>query len=268
MRRPPVLCYHRVGGPPEIGVTRIGRRAFERQMRTLAERGWRALSLREFADRVQRGVAGSCREFLLTFDDGYASLDTHAYPVLREVGFTATTFLITEHVGRRNDWDARYTWRRLPHLGWRAIERWQAAGFDFGSHGARHRRLTWLRDDEAEDELRRSRDTLRAALGEAAARAVAYPFGACDARVRRLAGAIGYTLGFGGVHASGESLYLPRVPVYTWDRGVPFGLRDDALARVGRIAARLASGASVGTSLALALTRGRRERAGRREGGR
>jgi len=29
---------------------------------------------------------------LLSFDDGYASLAEHVYPVLADVGFTATTF--------------------------------------------------------------------------------------------------------------------------------------------------------------------------------
>src|SRR2546427_1031248 len=47
---------------------------------------------------------------------GYASIADHAYPLLAELSFTATTFLITDHVGRTNTWDVRYTWRRLAHL--------------------------------------------------------------------------------------------------------------------------------------------------------
>src|SRR3989449_9145157 len=72
------------------------------------------------------------RTFLLTFDDGYASLADHAYPVLAELGFTATTFLITDHVGRTNTWDVRYTWRRLAHLDWPAIEVRQPAPREIG----------------------------------------------------------------------------------------------------------------------------------------
>src|SRR2546422_2223668 len=49
------------------------------------------------------------RTFLLTFDDGYASLADHAYPVLAELGFTATTFLITDHVGRTNTRSEEHT---------------------------------------------------------------------------------------------------------------------------------------------------------------
>jgi len=260
---PPVLCYHRIAGPPELGVTRVGRSVFARQMRALAEAGWRTLTLADFATRVQRGVVASCNEFLLTFDDGYASLADHAYPVLAELGFTATTFLITDHVGRANTWDVRYTWRRLAHLDWPVIEAWRARRFDFASHGAAHVRLTWLADAPAADELARSRETLRARLGEGAGLAVAYPFGASDARIQRLAAAAGYELGFGGVRGgrggkgrNGNTLNLARVPVYVWDLGsMPLGLRRDRLGALGTLVADLANRCAVGTSLMLTLRR-------------
>ena len=197
---------------------------------------------------------------MLTFDDGYASLAEHAYPVLADLGFTATTFLITDYVGKANTWDVRYTWDRLRHLGWAQIEHWRARGFDFGSHGATHRRLTWLADDAVQADLDRSRETLRARLGAEAARAIAYPFGAVDPRIGQLAAAAGYELGFGGVTATGEPLNLARVPVYMWDLwDVPLGLRGDGLGSVGRFVAHAANRCAVGTSAMLKL-RGFRQR--------
>jgi len=268
---PPVLCYHRIAGPPELGVTRIGRSVFARQMRALAEAGWRTLTLAEFAAAVRRTphaplphAPTPSKVFLLTFDDGYASLGDHAYPLLAELGFTATTFLITDHVGRTNTWDVRYTWRRLAHLDWPAIEAWRARGFDFASHSASHVRLTWLADAPAAAELARSRETLCARLGEAAGRAVAYPFGASDARIERLAAAAGYELGFGGVRGgrgrgrggNGNTLNVARVPVYVWDMGSrPLGLRGDRLGALGILVADLANRCAVGTSLMLTLRR-------------
>ena len=81
----PVLCYHRVGGPLELGVTRVGRAVFARQMMALAKAGWRTLTLTQFAHRFQPGNSAFRNPhpaFLLTFDDGYASLAQYAYPVL------------------------------------------------------------------------------------------------------------------------------------------------------------------------------------------
>jgi len=249
----PVLCYHRIGGAPELGVTRVSRAVFERQMRCLAAAGWRTLRLAEFGE--PRTAPHAPRTFLLSFDDGYASLAEHAYPLLESLGFTATTFVITDFIGRENRWDVRYTWRRLQHLDWPAIERWRARGFDFASHGARHRRLTWVDDITAADELGRARETLMGRLGEDAGRAIAYPFGAVDGRVESLARDAGYELGFGGVRGDhGSRLHLPRVPVYMWDAGdTPFGLRDDGLGSLGRFVAHVANRCAVGTSLMLKM---------------
>ena len=219
-------------------------------MNALARAGWRTLTLNEFASNVQHGVVASRNTLLLSFDDGYASLAEHAYPVLADVGFTATTFLITDYVGRLNTWDVRYTRHRLAHLDWDTIGRWRARGLDFASHTATHPRLTWLSDGRAAAELERSRETLRHRLGPEAARAVAYPFGARDARIERLAGTAGYELGFGGVRGNGAPLALARLPVYLWDAGrVPLGLREDGLGWLGRTVAHAANRCAVGTSV-------------------
>ena len=249
----PVLCYHRIGGPFELGVTRVAQSVFVRQMESLARAGWRTLTLDEFAN--SRTTPHPPRTFLLSFDDGYASLAEHAYPVLERLGFTATTFVITDFIGRENRWDVRYTWRRLQHLDWFEIERWRARGFEFASHGARHRRLTWVDDVTAADELGRAREALVKRLGADAGRAIAYPFGAVDDRVQRLARDAGYELGFGGVRGDhGSRLHLPRVPVYMWDAAdTPFGLREDGLGSVGRFVAHVANRCAVGTSLMLKL---------------
>ena len=273
---PPVLCYHRIGGPLELGVTRVAASIFRRQMESLARDGWRTLTLSEYAAGLTEGaedhagltpgrrpgVSRAIRTFLITFDDGYASLAEHAFPVLADLGFTATTFLITDFVGRENTWDIPYAFRRLPHLDWETIEYWQARGFDFQSLGARHERLTWLDDAAVTDDLARARQALVRHLGPHAGRAIAYPFGAVDERVVRLAAAVGYELGFGALTpgrrpgVSRAQLQLPRTPVYLWDVfGAPFGLREDVLGRLGRGVAATANRCAVGTTAMLRLSR-------------
>jgi len=218
-------------------------------MTALARAGWKTLTLEQYAS-CRRADVPTWKVFLLTFDDGYASLAEHAYPVLADLGFTATTFLITDYVGKTNTWDVRYTWHRLTHVSWTEIEQWRAQGFEFASHGATHRRLTWLDDASIEAELRGSRETLTARLGPTAGRAVAYPFGAVNPRVLGIAQRAGYELGFGGVRGGGNPLLLPRVPVYCWDLGaVPFGLRDDALGALGKTVAHVANHCAVGTTV-------------------
>lgn len=268
MIRPPVLCYHRIGGPLELGITRVTRPTFVRQMTALAQAGWRTLTLEEFARSASpylfpvTRLSSPERTFLLTFDDGYASLAEVAYPVLADLGFTATTFLVTDYIGRENRWDVRYTRHRLAHLDWPAIEAWRARGFDFGSHSATHRRLTWLKKPALIEDLTRSRETLVQRLGAAGGRAIAYPFGAVNLLTVELARKTGFELGFAGVWGSGtDPLQLSRIPVYAWDVGrVPAGLRGGPLGTVGRVVAHIANRCAVGTSLMLALARPFRRR--------
>src|SRR6266550_3511092 len=87
-RQPPVLCYHRIGGPLELGVTRVGRSLFTRQMTALAQAGWKTLTLEQYA-ACRRADVPTWKVFLLTFDDGYASLGQHAYPILARLGAEA-----------------------------------------------------------------------------------------------------------------------------------------------------------------------------------
>src|SRR5947209_5809968 len=106
-------------------------------MRALAEAGWRTLTLDEFATAVGRPphtplphAPTPSKVFLFTFDACSAALPDHFSPVPAELGSPATTFLIPDHVGRTNTWDVRYTWRRLAHLDWPAIEPSRAPRFD------------------------------------------------------------------------------------------------------------------------------------------
>lgn len=263
MIRPPVISYHRIGGPLELGVTRVPSSVFVRQMTQLAKSGWRTLTIDEFARATSPYLFPlarlSIRErtFLLTFDDGDEGLATMAYPVLADLGFTATTFLVTDYIGQENRWDVRYTRHRLRHLDWAAIETWRARGFDFGSHSATHRRLTWLKKPALAEDLARSRETLVDRLGAAAGRAIAYPFGAVNLMTVELARKTGFELGFAGAWEKGmDPLQLSRVPVYVWDVGrVPAGLGMGPLATLGRMAAHVANRCAIGTSLMLALAR-------------
>ncbi len=249
---PPILCYHKVDTRFELGFTQLEPRVFRRQMETLAELGYRSLGSAELLRALESGAAADGgRSLAITFDDGYASLARFAFPVLADLGFTAVVFVITDYVGRENTWDVQYGWRRFAHLDWDELGRWRERGIEVHSHGATHARLTWLPDAEATDELARSREAIRARLGAAPA-GISYPYGSVDDRVRRLAAAAGYTLGYAGPSERGggrDPLRLPRLPVYGWDRfDLPLVMGHTPLAAVGMGLARFTNRCAVGTA--------------------
>lgn len=253
---PPILSYHKIEPRLELGFTRVGPRLFRRQMESLAAAGWRTVG--SAALEAECGGAPA-RSLVLCFDDGYAGLDAHAFPVLAGLGMTALVFVITDFVGRDNAWDVQYGGLRFAHLDWDRLAHWQERGvIEVHSHTATHPRLTWLRDDEVTEELTRSREAIRARLGRAPA-GVCYPFGAADARVARLAERAGYGVGFGGPLASGSDPWcLQRLMVYAWDAfAPPQVLRAGPLGALARWGARTTNRIAVGTA-ALQKLRGRR----------
>lgn len=247
---PPILCYHKVDTRFELGFTQIGPRAFRRQIETLA-RGYQALGSGELLQWLTGppGHEAGGAPVVITFDDGYAALARHAFPVLADHGFRALVFVITDFVGRENTWDVQYGWRHFAHLTWDELGVWRQRGIEVHSHGATHARLPWLGDGQIRDELEQSREEIRRRLGAAPA-AVSYPYGSVDARVRRLAAAAGYALGFAGPSARGsDPLELPRRPVYGWDRfALPLVLGASALSGIGLGLARFTNRCAVGTA--------------------
>jgi peptidoglycan/xylan/chitin deacetylase (PgdA/CDA1 family) len=262
---PPILCYHKVDARRELGVTRIAPRVFRRQMEALAAAGVRTLGSADLERVLDGGPLASplspphlspltpLTSVVLTFDDGYSALAEHAFPVLADLGLKALVFVVTGFVGRDNDWDVHYGWRRFRHLSWDELARWQARGIEVHSHGVTHARLTWVSPVEAAEELGRSREEIARRTGVAPA-GVSYPFGAVDRRVATLASDAGYRLGFGGPRglpgeATDRPLALRRRPVYAWDAfRPPLVLRDGLPGAAARGVARLTNRIAVGTA--------------------
>ena len=250
---PPVLCYHKIERRRELGVTRLSPRRFAGQIEALARGGWTGMTLDTFSATVRGERTAGERELLVTFDDAYRGLRDHAFPVLRDAGFSGVCFVITDYAGRLNRWDVAYGGRRFAHLAWRDMDRWAASGIAFESHSATHPRLPWVDRGRLEDELVRSRRAIRSALGTQPV-AIAYPFGAVTPEVTVAAVRAGYRLGFGvGGRRLRDAMLIPRTPVHCWSPRLPVVGPSGSLER---IASTLATRCSVGTNLWRRLTSG------------
>lgn len=212
----PILCYHHVGAPREVGGHRrlwISPARFEAQMAYLSLAGYRCLTLRDALAYLRDGREAPPRTVVLTFDDGYHDFSQEAYPILSRFGFPATVFLVVQAVGGVSRWGEG---PEAPLMGWQEIRRLHQEGVEFGSHSLTHPRLIRIPLEAAEHELRGSRQILEEQVG-AVVHSFAYPYGECGPTLGRLVEEAGYRLACstvrGNLHAPDDRFRLKRVPV-------------------------------------------------------
>lgn len=220
MRDVLVLCYHAVSTrwPAHLSVAPD---ALEAQVAYLLRRGYRGTTF----SRAVTDEAGG-RQLVITFDDGFQSVQDLAFPVLSQLGVPATLYVPTGFMdgGQRLAWPGIDEWQGTEHepelaaMAWDGVRELRDAGWEIGAHTHTHPRLTQVDDAQLADELERSRAICSEQLGEPC-RSIAYPYGDVDERVVAAAGAAGFetgaTLPETAEHA--RPLAWPRVGVYRYE---------------------------------------------------
>ena len=229
-----VLCYHNVVGSNHLATaSQLGLHmplaTFERQMQWLREH-YTVIPLDEFVRRLVRGrsLRGVAA---ITFDDGYAGVFEHAWPLLRHLGLAATVFIVADAPGRDDGfwWDdpdvlraysperehrwltdlqgdqTRIVGAVAPgRAAWQS-QRWcrpatwetiaaaatSGTGLQIGVHSTTHRSLPTLTEVDLSREIVASRDVIQRRTGVTPT-LFAYPYGHWNDRVRRAVLAAGY----------------------------------------------------------------------------
>jgi peptidoglycan/xylan/chitin deacetylase (PgdA/CDA1 family)/GT2 family glycosyltransferase len=213
----PVLMYHRIAndGEPRARRWRTDPAAFDEQLHWLREQGFRSVDVDEWAGAAALDQELPGRGVILTFDDGFADFGEEAVPLLQRHGFRAELFVVSGHVGGTDSWDTAWE-RREPLMDWQALADLPSDVVRIGSHTVGHAPLTAVSSKEVVRELVESRITLEDRLGQRVT-TIAYPFGLNDGAVQRLAGAVGYEVGYTTMpwwaYPTRNLLDLPRLEV-------------------------------------------------------
>lgn len=223
----PVLMYHHVGPRPRgvrLKGLYVSPELFSRQMAELRAAGFctpefgqihspsieldgnpspRPLPVGwgEGGGRLE-GFRGSTREIpsgsslpnpqvFLTIDDGFRDVFEYALPVLRENGFHAILYLVSDLIGKTNEWQQKMGDVVEPLMDDAHIRAWLEAGHEIGAHTQTHPRLTQLSVAAAREEITASKKSLEDRFGLRIDH-FCYPYGDWNASVRDLVVSAGY----------------------------------------------------------------------------
>jgi peptidoglycan/xylan/chitin deacetylase (PgdA/CDA1 family) len=184
-----ILGYHdyrESGGTPMI----ISVPKFREQMEIIRESKIPVIPLSQVIE-WKKGRANIPQECLvITIDDGWLGVHTHAFPILKEFGFPFTIYLYKNYV---NIGGRSMTWAQIKEM--------MQHGCEVGSHSVSHKAMTQRSNRSEEEyqawlisELKDSKDFLETNLPGSRMTSFAYPFGNHNDAVADLTLQLGYDI--------------------------------------------------------------------------
>lgn len=206
-RAVPILMYHVIHSPPasaRFASLYVPPREFAAQMRALAHKGYRGVTLAHVHAHWRRGVPLPRKPLVVSFDDGYRSQYAKALPVLRALHWPGVLNLQLELAPSEGG------------ITQSEVRSMVAAGWEVDAHTVSHPDLTTLDDAALRHEVAGSRRIIQRRY-RVPADFFCYPAGRFDRRVVaavRSAGFEGATTTEPGVAGpDSDSFELPRVRV-------------------------------------------------------
>ncbi len=235
----PVLLYHHVGDQGKNQYW-ISVEVFRAQMELLKKEGYQAVTVSQVADVIRNGGTFPEKPVAITFDDGYLDTYENAFPILNELGFPATVYIITSTLG---------TDKSYGYLQDDALKALIAAGWEIGSHSVTHNNLNKTKLG-AGNEMKQSKETLETRLG-IKVRSFSYPFGIANQSIKDLAAEMGYDSAVGidvlNTHTSDQLFFLTRrevhasIPMFAFPNLLVPSKQDNLLATASAVKTQTAA---------------------------
>ena len=200
-----VLMYQRLG-EQRAPSTNIRLDQFDAHLKVIAERGLNVLPVPEILTALEKGRDLPDRTIGLTFDGGFLSFYTDAWPRLREAGLPFALFIATNAVDEGRD----------GYMAWDQIREIARGGATIGSQTATGRQMPLLGRDDNDGDIGKALRRLEEELGQRP-QIFAYPYGAMSLAAREAVAKAGYHAAFGQhsgvVHPGSPIHFLPRFPM-------------------------------------------------------
>ena len=167
----PILMYHEISTVHHEWC--LAPAEFTAQMKFLHEQGYKTISLSQLHAGILHHQETAEKLVVITFDDGRKGVYTYAYPLLRQLGFTATIYIVPQ-------WIDGIAIPALEHysdfLTWEELQELSRHGFEIGSHSFSHPDLTKLAPAAVREELFRAEQRIQEKIGKKVNH-FSYPYG-------------------------------------------------------------------------------------------
>jgi peptidoglycan/xylan/chitin deacetylase (PgdA/CDA1 family) len=217
----PILLYNRIAGstaddanyqwdstayiPPEL---------FKLQMQILKDNGFQTITIAQLAKTIRNGGVLPPKPVVVTFDIGAVGVYTKAFPIMKELGFVGTVYLVANQV------DAGWM------LSAPQVKELIAAGWEIGSKGLNGNVDLTVDNTQISDEVARSKQVLEEKFG-VPVKSFSYPFAKLDEMITTRVAEWGYddAVGVGRSfdHSANSLYYLMRSEIKKDQALVDFG---------------------------------------------
>ncbi|MBU0952433.1 MAG: polysaccharide deacetylase family protein [Elusimicrobia bacterium] len=206
-----ILYYHNVGEYKSgLKSLYISPWIFTVQMQYLNWRGYKAIPLEEFINRIRNNRPFPKKTFAISFDDGYQNNYINALPVLKKYKYPATIFLVVNEIGRKVQHDRTSPEERLTKKEIKGMAKY----INFGSHTMTHVNLATEKVLQARNEIAYSKTAIEKITGKKV-RIFCYPMGRFNPTVKGFVKENGYTGAcstYSGLIDKKDDVYeLPRI---------------------------------------------------------
>lgn len=220
----PVLMYHKVPEQTLQSQHRIfvTKDTFKSHLQFFKDQGFTTVNFKDLQDF--RSGKKEFSEFpkkplILTFDDGYVDNLENAAPLLKEFNMKAVIFLLADHSLEANSWDHDGKEPLQPLMNLEQKKQLLDYGYEIGSHGFRHRKITEMNEAEACEELQASKKVLEKDFGGIST--YAFTYGITSPRAAELAEEAGYEFAVntdtGGLHHEENPYAIFRINIFPED---------------------------------------------------
>jgi len=194
-----VIMYHRIVDDYYLSSkywTCVHADNFRRQLQLLERWGFTTITFNDYKLYLEGQLNLPRKPVIITFDDGYYDTYQLAYPLLSEFGMKAVVYVLGNVKTKSNKWDRHSEYPESPLMTDLQIMELHDAGFEIGSHSITHPKLTAIPEQEAWDEISRSRMLLEILLNSTVI-SFSYPYGMLNMSIKKMVEDAGYAFGCG-----------------------------------------------------------------------